>query len=432
MELQTRLEAHTAVVTLSGRLDAHFSSQLDTRLHELIEFEKPRSIILDCAGMHYLSSAGIRVLLKLLKRLRADGGDLLLAGLQDYCRKVLSIAGFVEALPQYDSVAEALAAQGLGGRSDWETFEGPTSRGRYLHAPTHDNQASFIRVLGHIEDVLHARVTPEMIRSKRFSETEFSIGLGGLGDRVEDYFTLLGEMVTIGGTMVWLPTDGHDTPDYLIPKNDTGGVTIRTAFNVALQGPFHQLFQFTAADPAGASIAEIYRDLFAFFHQHAPEFRGGLAVAMRAEMATVHGSGVRYAPVAPLAPKNGKLITDPSNFVDWFEIDKEPRWRHVTGLLTGVGIDLQARHHEYQQNLLGACFYLNPANPQATDQMLHNHGVFFDPLPFPESPGSLEEEITNVVDVGNFIDMRHLLDGSKIHRALIGAARIEDFMPDPA
>ena len=47
-----------------------------------------------------------------------------------------------------------------------------------------------------------ARVTPAHVFSKTFSEKAYSIGLGGLGDKLDDYFTLMGEMITIGGTMV--------------------------------------------------------------------------------------------------------------------------------------------------------------------------------------------------------------------------------------
>lgn len=74
--------------------------------------------------------------------------------------------------------------------------------------------------------MLYARLGEEDIRSRRFSKTEYSIGLGALGMSVNDCMPFLGEMITIGGTMVWLPTDGNDTPDFLIPKRDTGDITI--------------------------------------------------------------------------------------------------------------------------------------------------------------------------------------------------------------
>jgi len=83
--------------------------------------------------------------------------------------------------------------------------------------PCMDGRGS-LKVMGDVRDVLYSRITPAHIASKPFSQTEYSIGLGALGDKPEDYLPLLGEMMTIGGNMVWLPADGHDSPDYLLPK----------------------------------------------------------------------------------------------------------------------------------------------------------------------------------------------------------------------
>lgn len=239
-------------------------------------------------------------------------------------------------------------------------------------------------------------------------------------------------MITIGGTMVWLPTDGHDTPDYLIPKTDSGTVMIRTGFNVAQAGDFNEMMLFRAAAEEGATVTEIYRALFRQARARRPDFRGGLSVSMRAEMTAVFGSGVRLSPVMENHPANGQFITHPDNFSRWFDIDRQPRHRNVTGLLAGVGIDLEADYSAYDPNIFGAAFYVNPANPNRRDQVLHNHGVFFSPLPFPSGPTDLYREIKTVVEIGDFADMRHLLDGSRIARAILGVSYTQQFEKDPA
>ena len=129
-------------------------------------------------------------------------------------------------------------------------------------------------MLGDVRDVLHARITPAHLCSKRFSETEYSIGLGGLGDRLEDYFPLMGEMITVGGTMVWLPTDGHDTPDFLIPRKDTGQITLRTVFNVVIAGGFNELMRFESGAAEGTPIDVLYRALFDLARQRRPIIEG--------------------------------------------------------------------------------------------------------------------------------------------------------------
>src|SRR5690606_22651154 len=123
--------------------------------------------------------------------------------------------------------------------------------------------------------------------------------------------------------------------------------------------------------------------------------------------------------------------TDPTHFDEWFEVDQAPRQTNVTALITGVGIDLDTDLSGYNQERLKASFYLNPANTSTVRQQLHNHAVIFDKMPFNTNPASLEKEISTVVESGEFVDMRHLLDQSKVTEALIGIAYIDDFIPDP-
>lgn len=69
-------------------------------------------MILDCGGLSYVSSAGLRVVLIAGKRLRAVGGVLLLCGLNDQIGEVFQISGFGALFPIHDTVAAALAALG--------------------------------------------------------------------------------------------------------------------------------------------------------------------------------------------------------------------------------------------------------------------------------------------------------------------------------
>lgn len=432
MEVTARIHETHAVLKLDGRLDAYGSNNLEEAVKGLLNASHQRLVIFDMSSLSYLSSAGIRVLLATYKAQKTVGQKLYLAGLHGYCEQVLKMTGFSGQLPTAADVASVLKAEGIHSAHvcEWsEPFVAAASGGTLRHSPWSEDPGE-IRVLGHIEDVLYSRVTLDNVHSKRFSETEYSIGLGALGAEPGDYMPLFGEMITIGGAMVWLPTDGHDTPDYLIPKTDTGEVSIRTGFNVSLHGDFNDLFLFES-DDKGATLAEIYRDLFAWAKQQRPDFKGGLEVTLRAEMKSVYGSGVLFSTIAENAPKNGEMITHPDNFAKWFEIDQKPRYQNVTGLITGVGIDLNSDLSRYDAERLGACFYINPGNKGATDQMLHNHGVFFKPQPFPEKPGNLHNEIHRVIDQGEFVDMRHLLDDCVVQRALIGVSTIQQFVADP-
>jgi len=409
------------VVTLSGRLDAHGAQELKEIFDQL---EQKKTVVLDLGGVTYLSSAGVRHFLTLHKAIGASGGRLVLAGMQPYCREVLRVCGLERMFELSDSVDSAMAAI----RPDF-TWKRDIGRFTFTHI---SDDAGAIEVLGDIADVLGAKVTPERVWAKPFSAKEFSIGLGGMGPSVPDVMPLMGEMMTIGGTMVWLPTDGNDTPDFLVPRQDSEEVVIRSGFNVSLAGAFNEVAEFESASKEGATLQELYRALFDIARERRPDYRGVLGLAMRAETGEIFGCSIKHAPIATQSPANGKLVTDEENFDEWFEYDKESRIRDLTGLICGVGVDTGANLNVFDQGCLKATFYLNPANRSSGNEKLHNHGVFFNPMPRGARPLDLDKEIRAVVENGEFIDMRHLLDKTRIVWALIGINYVQEFRRDVA
>ncbi len=78
---------------LRGRLDAAQAPAAQAQLDRLAG-----SVLLDCAGLDYLSSAGLGVLLRTQKRLVAAGGGLRLAKVQPHIRDIFLYAGFDQIL----------------------------------------------------------------------------------------------------------------------------------------------------------------------------------------------------------------------------------------------------------------------------------------------------------------------------------------------
>jgi anti-sigma B factor antagonist len=76
-------------VVVAGRLDA---AQAPTAQQFLDRMKGV--IVLDCARLEYISSAGLGVLLKTQKRLMASAGRLRLVGLSKHLRDVFQYSGF--------------------------------------------------------------------------------------------------------------------------------------------------------------------------------------------------------------------------------------------------------------------------------------------------------------------------------------------------
>jgi anti-anti-sigma factor len=109
MEFAEETHGRVVVVTARGRLDGTTSQAFGARLEKLAATSEPR-LVVDFSGIEFVSSAGLRVVLTLLKRVKAANGRLALCGVQEPVREVLDITGITNMLDVHAGRAEAMAA----------------------------------------------------------------------------------------------------------------------------------------------------------------------------------------------------------------------------------------------------------------------------------------------------------------------------------
>ena len=93
------------LLKVEGRLDASFSSQLEDEIDRLLE--RTKKVIIDFAGVTYLSSSGLRVLLSIKKQTETQGG-LVLMNLIDIVKKIIEVAELDDFFSQAQSLEEAI------------------------------------------------------------------------------------------------------------------------------------------------------------------------------------------------------------------------------------------------------------------------------------------------------------------------------------
>jgi anti-sigma B factor antagonist len=112
MEITLGMSGEIPVFSLSGRLDAITSPILEERLKPLLDDPagaKHLILILDGAGLSYVSSAGLRVFLMAQRQLAARGGGLAFAGLTNQVQELFQLAGLQE-LFVIEATVDAAAA----------------------------------------------------------------------------------------------------------------------------------------------------------------------------------------------------------------------------------------------------------------------------------------------------------------------------------
>ncbi|MFP4168364.1 MAG: STAS domain-containing protein [Desulfonatronovibrionaceae bacterium] len=108
MEFTTEQQSDKTILKASGRMDATTSSEFEKKCTELIN-KGSLHIIVDLSGLEYISSAGLRSILAVGKKLKADGGSFAFCNLRGMVKEVFDISGFGSLFPIHDTLESALA-----------------------------------------------------------------------------------------------------------------------------------------------------------------------------------------------------------------------------------------------------------------------------------------------------------------------------------
>ena len=111
MEIQDVKQNGAAVVVLHGRVDSGSAPDLEGHLMGQVGAGEAQ-LVVDLASVEYISSAGLRVLLMLAKKLQSTGGRLVLCAMPESVRLVFELAGFLPIFEIEETRDAALARLG--------------------------------------------------------------------------------------------------------------------------------------------------------------------------------------------------------------------------------------------------------------------------------------------------------------------------------
>lgn len=108
MEINQESIGNIHILSLNGRLDTMNFALLENEVNSFIK-NNQKDIILDCQGLDYVSSSGLRVLLMSLNQVKAIGGKFSICNLQPSIIKIFKISGFDRLFNIFPGRAEAVA-----------------------------------------------------------------------------------------------------------------------------------------------------------------------------------------------------------------------------------------------------------------------------------------------------------------------------------
>jgi anti-anti-sigma factor len=111
MEIKNKTYGDILVLSPEGRIDHANSEDFRGSLAPLIERCKTggERMVLDLAGVDYISSAGLRCFMLAEKQAKAQGGTIVVAAMQPVVKEIFEISRFTLVFETFASVRDAIA-----------------------------------------------------------------------------------------------------------------------------------------------------------------------------------------------------------------------------------------------------------------------------------------------------------------------------------
>jgi anti-anti-sigma factor len=87
-------DGNRVTLILDGRLDTSVTQQTQKEIEPLFNY-KHCEIVIDCSRLEYISSSGLRMMMVINQRCRANHCDIFIKGLQEKVLDVFNTTGFV-------------------------------------------------------------------------------------------------------------------------------------------------------------------------------------------------------------------------------------------------------------------------------------------------------------------------------------------------
>ena len=404
MEITTHIHEERCVLELNGRLDANWSEHVGQAIETAIRSGQ-HHIDLDFGKIHYVSSAGLRILIKYFKQLKSARGSLRIVRPTADALEILNLSGMSSLLVHHPSTAPAIASATANASA---TAPAPAPapatapprewqhEGVAMAAYELDPQARLtLELLGHPENFGQGSLQAAESTVVRCASDVIAVGLGAFGRHADDTRTRFGESLAVAGTALSMPTDGSSLPDYqvteasLVPE-------LSLLYGLVARGAFRHLLRFeAAASPRGtlglSSLLNAALETTA---------TGAAGFVILAESAGLVGATLRQSP----ALADGRSPWEFPAIRDWLSFTTERTDERAVILITGFAVRTPSP---------ATASFLRPLGSTAAALLAHCHAAVFPYRPLPKGRLDLMESVTSLLGTDSAQTVLHLMSDDR-------------------
>ena len=108
LSIETDNRQSVSIMNVKGRVDSETAPELDDALTKLLQNNKNK-IVLNLQDVNYMSSAGLRAMVKAYQSANKSGGDVRLAAVSEPIEVILRTVGMLQMFKMFSTSEEAAA-----------------------------------------------------------------------------------------------------------------------------------------------------------------------------------------------------------------------------------------------------------------------------------------------------------------------------------
>lgn len=252
MQIQTLFHDSHTIVHVTGRLDAAWTEHFLDVIRDLIRAGH-HDVRVDATELEYLSSAGIRAILKIRREVELVNGSFGIIRASAFVHDTLRLSG-LEALLLEDIITSVKKPEIIQ----------PTVLASEINVTGISIESHPLSSQKPIDVCVHSGWKPwEILRPDSsveidFSRPQFGLGVGASGRNTDDARERFGDFIAAGGYVAWQTGDGTDKPDYL-EQAEKFAPKLHAVQAIVGSGSFTNLLRF---HPATKDVTLKLSDLF--------------------------------------------------------------------------------------------------------------------------------------------------------------------------
>lgn len=380
MEIKTEQIGKYLVVTASGRLDATWSEYFADVFLKYIR-TGDHHLIVDAAAIGFLSSAGIRSLVRITKELNSVRGSFGIVHATDFVSKTLEATGFgswlVDSLPA--DLQPLMQPKSVGGDFKQELYR--LNSRRPLQFAVTDAWQKW------------GSIDPSKATVLTFSPDTFALGIGSTSMRTDESTSQFGEFIAVCGNLAYLAPEEKLRPDYLLSLNNFIP-EILAVQALSIQGDMSHLFRFSPGDEKPAvTVSELAGQALAVSGSTVAAF------VIIAETGGLVGANLIKSPGEIGAEPLGNTMT----IRDWLSFSGEKVFGGEQSVIFGlVAQASEAENKPWLRQL-----------PSKPGLFAHMHALVFPYQPLPNGNIDLKQQVDKFFSGPPPMALMHLIDDNR-------------------